>query len=271
VSAARTDAQTLWVRVAHDHSASFAPLGPEAAAGIGWSVHGQGTSVAADAVAVLSPDTLQLHVSGPLPAGGVLHYGYGYGRLAAPGQPGEENALLDQDGLPIWTPASGVAVGEGATIYSGPVASLELQFIGTDAADLVAGTDWNDFMALMAGDDAADGGGGDDVLDGGTGSGFLSGGAGDDVFFVDGRGSGAITWTTIADWRQGEQVSLWGWHPGVSTATWDEGGGAAGYRGLTLHADLDHDGTTDASVTWAGITGAQLPAPFESEGLLWFT
>ena len=46
--------------------------------------------------------------------------------------------------------------------------------------------------------------------------------------------------------------------------------GTAGYRGVTLHTDLDGNGSIDASVTWTGMTRAQLPTPIEFDGLLWF-
>ena len=107
-------------------------------------------------------------------------------------------------------------------------------------------------------------------LSGGTGSNFLIGGAGHDVFFLDGRG-GQPTWATITDWEQGEQLSVWGWRPGVSTVLWVERAGAGGYEGITMHADLNGDGAIDTSVTWTGLARAQLPSPREYDGLLWFT
>jgi Ca2+-binding RTX toxin-like protein len=108
------------------------------------------------------------------------------------------------------------------------------------------------------------------VLDGGTGSNFLTGGEGQDVFFLDGRG-GQPTWSTITDWTQGEQLSVWGWRPGVSQVSWAENAGAEGYKGVTMHADLDANGSIDTSVTWTGMTQAQLPTPVQFDGLLWFT
>jgi Ca2+-binding RTX toxin-like protein len=138
--------------------------------------------------------------------------------------------------------------------------------------DVVGGTSRNDFINAMGGDDAVNAGAGDDVIDGGLGSNFLAGGTGRDVFFLDGRAAaqGAVTWSTITDWQAGEQLSVWGWQAGVSTATWFDDDGVQGFRGVTMHADLDGDGTTDTSVTWAGMTQAQLPAPMQFDGLLWF-
>lgn len=170
-----------------------------------------------------------------------------------------------------WTDTAGGRAGStAATTYSGPVNHLDLQFLGAGGPEAIGGTPFNDFVNALGGDDAVSAGLGDDVLDGGTGSNFLTGGPGRDVFFTDGRGGG-VTWSTITDWEAGEQLSLWGWRPGVSRATWVESGGTEGYRGATLHADLDADGAVDASVTWAGMARAQLPAPVAFDGLLWFT
>jgi hypothetical protein len=166
--------------------------------------------------------------------------------------------------------AGGVSGFTAGSVYSGPVEYLQRQFLGSQFGDAAGGTGRSDFINLLAGDDAANGQGGDDVLDGGVGSNFLTGGAGRDVFFLDGRGSG-VTWGTITDWSEGEQLSLWGWRPGVSQATWVDSGGVGAFRGVTLHVNLDADGPIDASVTWSGVTHAQLPVAQEFDGLLWFT
>ena len=126
-------------------------------------------------------------------------------------------------------------------------------------------------VCKQGGNDAIDGGAGNDVIDGGTGSNFLTGGTGTDTFFVDGRG-GDTTWSTITDREAGEQLSLWGFIAGTSTLTWQDMAGAEGYQGITLHADLDGNGTIDTSITWAGRTLADLPTPqtFADQQLLWF-
>jgi hypothetical protein len=164
---------------------------------------------------------------------------------------------------------NGLAHSVPATAYVGPVVGLQWQFLGGSAGEAVAASDGADFVNLLGGDDAADGRGGSDVLDGGLGSNFLTGGSGLDIFFLDGRG-GNPTWATITDWEIGEQLSLWGFRPGVSTLTWVEMAGAPGFQGVTLHADLDGNQTIDASVTWAGRSRGQLPTPLEFDGLLWF-
>jgi Ca2+-binding RTX toxin-like protein len=153
--------------------------------------------------------------------------------------------------------------------YSGPVSYLQRQLIGTGDTEVLGGTTANDFFNLLGGDDAANAAGGEDVLDGGTGSSFLTGGAGNDVFFLDGRG-GTVTWSTITDWAPGEQLSVWGWQPGISRASWLDRAGAGGFEGVTMHGDLNGDGTIDTSVTWSGLSQSVLPTPLQQSGLLWF-
>jgi Ca2+-binding RTX toxin-like protein len=156
--------------------------------------------------------------------------------------------------------------------YSGPVAYLQWQHLGASSADVVEGTSGNDFINALGADDAINAGVGNDVVDGGLGSNFLTGGAGRDVYFLDGRDAagGAVTWSTITDWQRGEQLSVWGWQAGISKATWVADDGAQAFRGVTMHADLDGNGATDTSVTWAGMSQGQLPTPVQFDGLLWF-
>ncbi len=134
---------------------------------------------------------------------------------------------------------------------------------------MVIASPGNDFINLLAGDDAVNAGAGDDVIDGGSGSNFLTGGSGRDIFFLDGRG-GEVSWATITDWQAGEELSLFGWRSGLSSAQWVDQAGAEGFKGVTMHADLDGNGIVDASVTWAGLTRGNLPSATEQEGLLWF-
>lgn len=108
VAATVANADTLAVKVVHDRAAGFAPLDADAAMGIGWSVRGSSGAVSADAIEVVSADTLLVHFGRAVPTDGSLFYGYGYGRLAEENQPGQGNAVYDSAGLPLWTPATGV-------------------------------------------------------------------------------------------------------------------------------------------------------------------
>ena len=177
--------------------------------------------------------------------------------------------------LPPMTPMIRNGISVMPEYYTGPAtaaggAPIHFQFIGDSSNEVVIGTAYNDFINVAGGVDAVNAGAGNDVIDGGTGSNFLTGGPGTDIFFSDGRG-GVTTWSTITDWQAGEQLSVWGWHPGLSRIVAWVQAGAAGYEGLTMHADLNGDGTIDTSVTFTGIVSqSQLPAPLEFDGVLWF-
>jgi Ca2+-binding RTX toxin-like protein len=176
---------------------------------------------------------------------------------------------------PILTPMLRNGISVMPERYTGPAtaaggAAIHFQYIGDSTGEVVIGTAYNDFINVAGGVDAVNAGAGNDVIDGGTDSNFLTGGAGIDIFFSDGRG-GVTTWSTITDWQAGEQLSVWGWHPGTSRIVEWTQAGAAGYEGLTMHADLNGDGTIDTSVTFTGITSqSQLPTPLEFDGVLWF-
>ncbi len=162
------------------------------------------------------------------------------------------------------------------TAYTGPVDFLEWESLGSAAGDVVAGGDTNDFLNLLGGDDAAAGGAGRDVLDGGLGSNFLTGGADDDIFFLDGRGTGSTTWSTITDFTAGDLVNIWGFVEGTSTLLLtQDSAGATGFEGLTLHYDLNNDGEIDTSITFSGLSEQQVPAGSAQEvagnGYLLFT
>ena len=114
VAARITGTRTIEVDVRHDQASGFAGLDADAARGLGWSLRDAGGgSLWATGAAIVDADTLRLTFGSDLPAGGTLHYGYGYGRLASGNAPGQGNAIYDSAGLPIWTPAVGVKIGSG--------------------------------------------------------------------------------------------------------------------------------------------------------------
>jgi Ca2+-binding RTX toxin-like protein len=161
-----------------------------------------------------------------------------------------------------------------ADTYSGTVSGVQWQYlaqIGTDA-NTVVGSTGNDFINLLGGDDAAVGGKGDDIIDGGRGSNFLTGGAGTDTFFLDGRGSSSVIWSTITDWDNTEKLSVWGWGSS-STISWEENQGASGFEGATFSIDLNGNGVVDLKCTFTGLAVADIKTPteFVSSDLLWFT
>jgi Ca2+-binding RTX toxin-like protein len=148
------------------------------------------------------------------------------------------------------------------------VPHLEYQYNATSGNDIVYGNTGNDFITLGAGDDAGAGGLGDDTIEGGTGSNFLTGdipgGAtgGRDTFYIDGRGiTNNNTWSGITDFVPGEDdVAIWGWVAGKSHLVFSvESDGAVGYKGATFHYDLDGNNTIDISITFTGLSLAQVP------------
>jgi len=147
-------------------------------------------------------------------------------------------------------------------VYTGPLAGIVNQQINGDTNDIVIATIQADFCNAGAGDDGMDGSGGNDVLDGGLGSNFITGGAGLDRFFIDGWAAAtAITWSTITDFSPGEQVTIWGYQPGVSKFVWVTSDGVEGFKGATLHCDLDGNGLIDTSLSFTGLSQAQLATP----------
>lgn len=169
------------------------------------------------------------------------------------GEAGITLNAMTAGGLPIWAgPAGGRLLGNGQNnvIYGG------------QGADHIFG---------FAGSDAVHGGDGNDVIDGGLGSNFLSGGQGADAFDLDGRAASiTTTWSTIADFQAAERVTIWGHQPGVSRFHWVASDGADGYKGATLHCDLDGNGVIDTSVTFTGMTQAQLPTPIYGNDYILF-
>lgn len=160
--------------------------------------------------------------------------------------------------------------------YVGPATGIAWEFRGTAApSEEIAATQGNDFINGLAGTDVIFGDGGDDILDGGVGSSFLRGDAGTDIFFTDAR-DGQVGWTTIVDFVPGvEQVTIWGFRPGVSRVFWEENYGAEGNRGVTAFFDMDGSSQSDRSgvdfaVTFAGLTRPQLGQVYELDGLMWF-
>ena len=175
----------------------------------------------------------------------------GSGTPAAPPASSPADPAPARPSMPFSRIVDGVQQTVAAHAYEGPVATLQWTFLGNAADEVVGGSDGNDFINLLGGDDAASGGAGDDVLDGGSGSNWLIGGPGHDTFFVDARG-GEVTWSTIVDLERGEWATLWGFVPGKSRLTWEEMGGAEGYKGATVRCDIDGNGTIDASMTFTG-------------------
>ncbi|MDE2384165.1 MAG: NF038122 family metalloprotease [Alphaproteobacteria bacterium] len=148
------------------------------------------------------------------------------------------------------------------TLYNGPVAGLNFQYIytGTSSYRVYANAD-NQFIHTGSGDDRIDFSAvhGNNVLDGGTGSNFLVGSAdlnSHDTFFVDDRNLTANVWSTAVNFHKGDAVTVWGVTPTSAAISWVDGQGATGYQGLTLHVLTP--GMPAAYLTLAGFTTADL-------------
>ncbi len=107
----------LQVDVVHDAATGFTPLSQGAAGGLGWTLRlPAGGTIAATGAELLDGDSLLLRFAQDVPGGAVLDYAYGIGRVARADGPGQGNALTDASGLPVWTPAEGVAVANPAPV-----------------------------------------------------------------------------------------------------------------------------------------------------------
>ncbi len=171
------------------------------------------------------------------------------------------------DAIRFTNAMTGVSSQDTGTAYTGPVDYLRRQYIwsGTDAVAIavaspntfVKGGPSGDAILVTAGSNVLDGGGGSNYLVGaeGTDGGF-------DTFFVDSRGS-VETWSSIVNFHMGDQATIFGFHPGVSTMPLTEDEGASGATGLTLHSAIDGPGAGIlASITFAGLTQADADAHF---------
>ena len=223
---------------------------PDAAAPLYWNQTVTFQVAAPAAASSLAVSDASTPAAAAAPAG---NYGAGAG---SPAQP--SFALTDT--------TTGQAQHSAGTAYTGPVATLQNQFIwaGADGIAVTAATA-DVFLRGGTGDDALTATAGVNVLDGGGGSNFLVGGTGadggSDTFFIDGRSG--TTWSTIVNFHHGDDVTIWGYQAGVSTLPWTASDGADGYKGATIHSELAGAGTgVDASATFAGLSLADAQAKF---------
>ncbi len=150
----------------------------------------------------------------------------------------------------------------GGTPFSGPVSGVEYQYVDASANDLniTAGMD-NVFIHTGSGTDAIDVSGveGRNVLDGGTNSNFLVGSPSSssyDTFFVDDRSPPSDIWSTVANFKAGDDATVFGVNPNDFQQSWDDNQGATGYTGLTVH--FAAAGKPTASLTLAGFSKSDL-------------
>lgn len=161
------------------------------------------------------------------------------------------------DGLTVQNTTTRVITSPRGVSYTGPVPGLQDQYINITADNLnIAAVSPNWFLHSGSGQDALDVSIGNNVLDGGTGSNFLVGGTGLDTFFVDDRSAPSDIWSTIVHFHVGDSATVWGVTAFDHSFDWEDGQGASGYTGLTLHATAPNAPT--ASLTLNGFSKADL-------------
>ena len=163
----------------------------------------------------------------------------------------------DLTGISVTDTTTGQPLSANAQPYTGPVDSLEEEYITTTNNSLnVSVTTDNWFIHTGSGTDAIAAHGGFNVLDGGEGSNFLIGGSGMDTFFIDDRTAATDIWSTISNFHAGDTATVWGVNLQDFALTWIDGQGAAGFAGLTVHAVSASKPT--ASLTLSGYSQADL-------------
>ncbi|MCB4821869.1 hypothetical protein LHA35_09010, partial [Roseicella sp. GB24] len=219
IQAQQTGPRQVAVTLQFDGATKLAALDADAATGIGWSVISGSTVIKATGVALGAGNSLVVTFGADLPTGGTLHYGHGNAQLRADNGSVQGNAIYDDQGLPMRTPAAGLVI-DAAPLQPGVTQA------GTEGVDyLQAGTNG-------------------DTLIGGKGNDFLFGGAGADTF-VFSLGDGF-------DW-------VAGFTPGVDRIKFNLGIAAAGVvvtpmtledvDGLGVIYDLNQDGLFLAGVS----------------------
>jgi Ca2+-binding RTX toxin-like protein len=156
-------------------------------------------------------------------------------------------------GLTAVDTSTGTPLSDTSQAYTGPVAGVAHQYINitSDSLSVTTSTDgW--FLHSGPGTDAMAVHGGNNILDGGTGSNFLTGGSGTDTFFVDARNATADIWSTLVNFHAGDSATLWGVSAADFALQWQDGQGATGFTGLTLHATSA--GKPTATLTLVGFS-----------------
>ena len=111
VAAEQVAADQLLLTVRFDAASTLVAPDAVAAAGTGWSVRSASGAAEGEAASLAGPEQVLVTFDKPLPADGEVFYGWGYGRLAGPDGSGQGHALYDDQGMPIWVQADGLAIG----------------------------------------------------------------------------------------------------------------------------------------------------------------
>ena len=170
VQAQLTGAREVSVSLMFDGASSLQALDPDAATGIGWKAIAGSTVLEATSVSLGANNTLVVGFGTDLPAGAKLYYGYGDSHLLGATGTASGNAIYDNQGMPLRSPAVGLVVGAAAV----------------QPGTTQAGTDGGDIMSAGPNGDTIVGGKGDDFLIGGAGADAFAFALGDGNDWVEG-------------------------------------------------------------------------------------
>jgi serralysin len=124
----------------------------------------------------------------------------------------------------------------------------------------------NVFLRGGNGDDALVALSGTNVLDGGMGSNFLTGGSGHDVFFSH-AGGGGNTWSTVAGFKGGDELTIWDITLGTTGIVWHDSPGAPGYQGATeILQDAQGNASSVTLAGWSAASASHLSVDFGTTG-----
>ena len=159
----------------------------------------------------------------------------------------------------VLTPtATGTSTYAQVQTYGGAISNIGTQFLyDGDTTLAIVAQQSGMLISSQAFETAIQLEGGTNVVQMNGGSGFLTSGTGTDTFLLH-VDQPTTTWNTIANFHAGDSIVLYGFNHGTSTQSWDAAAGATGYTGATLRMDVDGNGTTDASLTFAGKTLADV-------------
>ena len=225
-------------------------LTPGSSPGYGWSAHAGDASVSAVSATVMDAGDILITMSGDVPQGSRIYYGYGEGRISPSSSynpatgvvnaPGEGQAVYDTAGMPAVLPPDGLQIdgtnaavpgpadlgrqpglvsmvvdGQGsvavASAYQGGVGYLSSEYIYAGGGGVaMVGDTPNMFLTSGPGMDAIAVTSGNNVLDGGTGSNFL----------VGGTGQGTDTFFVDARPDATTWDTIMNFHPGDAVTMW---------------------------------------------------
>ncbi|CAH2605544.1 conserved protein of unknown function (plasmid) [Rhodovastum atsumiense] len=264
------NADQILVEVVHDAATGFDPLSGAASEGTGWSIRSADTSMPASAAKIVDPSHILLTFPEPVPSGANLYYAWGYGRLVPTGAPpqwtsGHGNAIYDNNGLPIWTPASGIPIGHDTSTSAPPLAGSTPITPGNTGA--AAPSFFTPAHPGRPDGTEVPGPPRNLTLWTAPGRNTLVSGAGNDTLFV--HADSPDGWASVLNFHRGDMVAVLGldWAAG-GHATWSNGTDQLGRTGATLTVDLHGTGHTDMTITFVGLSLADARDLANSSGEL---